>query len=248
MEEMGSLYTLLQETLTNMQTVKAFGMERHERWRYHESGKKCFHRAMRIIFFNAMGRASAEFMGMTIICMAIVTGAYLVINKQTAIFGIPIMNANQPLSLGSLMAFYFLLAGASDPARKMSEVAGVLQRGVAAADRLYEILDYEPKIVDPPAPKQIDNPRPELVFDGVSFTYLTGQRVLHDIELRIPFGQTVAIVGPNGCGKRRSSACCRVYDPSERVRLDRIIRDLRVKDLRQPDSWPSRRCCLTTRC
>ena len=87
MEEMGSLYTLLAETLTNIQTVKAFGMERHERWRYHESGKKYFHRAMRIIFFNAMGRASAEFMGMTIICMAIVAGAYLVINQQTTTLG-----------------------------------------------------------------------------------------------------------------------------------------------------------------
>src|SRR4029078_12314024 len=60
MEEMCSLYTLLSETLTNIQTVKAFGMERHERSRYHESGKKCFHRAMRIIFFNSMGRARAR--------------------------------------------------------------------------------------------------------------------------------------------------------------------------------------------
>ena len=99
---------------------------------------------------------------------------------------------DQPLSLGSLMAFYFLLAGVSDPARKMSEVMGVLQRGIAAADRIYEILDYEPKIVDPPQPKQIANPRPELVFDRVSFQYSTGQQVLHEVDLRIPFGQTVA--------------------------------------------------------
>ena len=104
MEEMGLLYTLLSETLTNIQTVKAFGMERHERRRYHQSGKRYFHRAMRIMFFNALGRASAEFMGMTIICLAIVAGAYLVINQQTTLLGIPIMD--QPLGLGSLMAFY----------------------------------------------------------------------------------------------------------------------------------------------
>jgi ATP-binding cassette, subfamily B, bacterial MsbA len=233
MEEMGSLYTLLAETVTNIQTVKAFGMERHEQWRYHASGKKCFHRAMRIIFFNAMGRASAEFMGMTIICLAIVTGAYLVLNQQTTLFGIPMME--KAPSLGSLMAFYFLLAGASDPARKMSEVAGVLQRGVAASDRVYEILDYEPKIVDPPVPQQIANPRPELVFDRVSFQYNTGQPVLHDVELRIPFGQTVAIVGPNGCGKTTLvNLLPRFYDPSAgTVRLDGCdIRELRVKDLR----------------
>jgi subfamily B ATP-binding cassette protein MsbA len=233
MEEMGSLYTVLSETLTNIQTVKAFGMERHERWRYHECGKKCFHRAMRIIFFNAMGRASAEFMGMTIICVAIVTGAYLVLNKQTTLLGITIME--RPPSLGSLMAFYFLLAGASDPARKMSEVAGVLQRGIAASDRIYDILDYEPKIVDPPEPKLLASPRPELVFERIAFQYSTGQQVLHDVELRIPFGQTVAIVGPNGCGKTTLvNLLPRFYDPVKgSVRLDGIdVRDLRLKDLR----------------
>lgn len=234
MEEMGSLFTLLSESLTNIQTVKAFGMERHERHRYFRSGKKCFHRAMRIMLFNALGRASAELMGITIICLAIVVGAYLVINPQATLLGIPIMD--QQLSLGSLMAFYALLAGVSDPARKMSEVMGVLQRGVAAADRIGEILDHEPKIVDPPHPKTLASPRPELVFERVSFQYATGQRVLHDVELRIPFGQTVAIVGPNGCGKTTlANLVPRFYDPvAGAVRLDGIdLRELRMQDLRR---------------
>jgi ATP-binding cassette subfamily B protein/subfamily B ATP-binding cassette protein MsbA len=233
MEEMGSLYTVLSETLTNMQTVKAFGMERHEQWRYHQSGKKCFHRAMRIVLFNSLGRASAEVMGITIICMAIVVGAYLVLNQQTTLLGIPIMD--QPLSLGSLMAFYALLAGISDPARKMSEVMGTFQRGIAAADRIYDIADYQPKIVDPKEPKSLVNPRPEIVFDRVAFQYSTGQRVLHDVNLRVPFGETVAIVGPNGCGKTTLvNLLPRFYDPVEgAVRLDGIdLRELRMKDLR----------------
>src|SRR5262249_413296 len=87
MEEMGFLFTLLSETLTNIQTVKAFGMERHERNRYFASGKKFYHRSMRIMFFTAMGRGSGEFMGMTIICLAITAGAYLVLNPQATLFG-----------------------------------------------------------------------------------------------------------------------------------------------------------------
>jgi ABC-type multidrug transport system fused ATPase/permease subunit len=138
-------------------------------------------------------------MGMTIICLAITAGAFLVLHPEAKLFGFPIMN--EPLSYSSLLAFFALLAGVSDPARKMSEVMGTLQRGVAAADRVFEILDCESKIVDPPHPKTVETPRPELVFDRVSFQYSTGQRVLHEVELRIPFGQTVAIVGPNGCGK-----------------------------------------------
>jgi subfamily B ATP-binding cassette protein MsbA len=234
MEEMGFLYTLLAETLTNIQTVKAFGMERHERRRYRQSGKKYYFRAMRITLYNAMGRASAEFMGMTIICMAIVAGAYLVIHPNATLLGVRIID--QPLSLGSLLAFYALLAGVSDPARKMSEVMGVLYRGVAASDRIYDILDAEPKIVDPPAPLTLASREPELVFDRVSFQYSTGQQVLHDIELRIPFGQTVAIVGPNGCGKSTLvNLLPRFYDPtSGAVRLDGInLRDLRMRDLRK---------------
>jgi ATP-binding cassette, subfamily B, bacterial MsbA len=234
MEEMGFLYTLLSETLTNIQTVKAFGMERHERRRYHRSGKTFFHRSMRIVLFNALGRASAEFMGMAIICMAIAAGAYLVIHPQATILGFPILN--KPLSLSSLMAFYALLAGVSDPARKMSEVMGTLQRGVAAADRVYDILDSQPQIIDPPQPKRITNPRPELHFDRISFQYSTGQQVLQEIDLRIPFGETVAIVGPNGCGKTTLlNLLPRFYDPVEgAVRLDGVdVRDVRLKDLRR---------------
>jgi ATP-binding cassette subfamily B protein/subfamily B ATP-binding cassette protein MsbA len=217
-----------------MQTVKAFGMERHERRRYHQSGKKFYHRSMRIIFFNALGRASAEFMGMSMICLAISVGAYLVMNPKATLLGMPIMD--QPLSLGSLMAFYALLAGVSDPARKMSEVAGALQRGMVAADRVYEILDYEPKIVDPPQPKRLANPRPELTFERVAFEYQPGHRVLDAVQLRIPFGQTVAIVGPNGCGKTTlANLLPRFYDPVEgAVRLDGAdIRELRVSELRR---------------
>jgi len=234
MEDMGFLFTLLTETLTNIQTVKAFGMERHERRRYRQSGKSFYRRAMRITFFNAMGRASAEFMGMTIICLAIVAGAYLVIHPNATILGFRVLE--QPLSLGSLMAFYALLAGVSDPARKMSEVIGILYRGVAASDRIYEILDAQPKIVDPPQPVTLTEAQPELIFDRVSFRYTTGQQVLHDVELRIPFGQTVAIVGPNGCGKTTlANLLPRFYDPTAgAVRLAGIdLRELRLRELRK---------------
>ncbi len=234
MEEMGFLYTLLAETLTNIQTVKAFGMERHERNRYHKSGKNYYHRAMRIMFFTALGRGSGEFLGMAIICLAITAGAYLVLHPEAKIFGVSIMG--KPLEYSSLLAFFALLAGVSDPARKMSEVMGQLQRGVAAADRVFEILDGESKIIDPPNPKTLKTIRPELVFDRVSFKYSTGEQVLHDVELRVPFGQSVAIVGPNGCGKTTLlNLLPRFYDASSgAVRLDGIdVRDLRVKELRR---------------
>jgi ATP-binding cassette subfamily B protein/subfamily B ATP-binding cassette protein MsbA len=233
MEEMGKLYEMLSETFTNVQTVKAFGMERHERRRFHYRGKTFFGRAMRIMFFNAMGRASTEVLGMTTICVAIIVGAYLVINQQTALLGVTIMD--RPLGIGSLMAFFALLAGISDPARKLAEVMNTLQRGMAASDRLFAALDREPTIVDPPEPKQLATLRPELVFDNITVHYHPEQPVLQNVSLTIPFGQTVAIVGPNGCGKTTlANLLPRFYDPIEgAVRLGDIdVRELRLKDLR----------------
>ena len=87
MEEMGFLYTLLSETLTNIQTVKAFGMERHERHRYHASGKKFYHRSMRIIFFNALARASASSWGWRSSRWRSASVPYLVLHPQATAAG-----------------------------------------------------------------------------------------------------------------------------------------------------------------
>ena len=233
MEEMTKLYELLSETFSGIQAVKACGMERHERQRFHQGGKNYFRKAMRIMFYNALGRASTEFLGMMIICVAIITGAYLVINQQTTLLGVTIMD--RPLGFGSLLAFFALIAGVSDPARKLADVWNTLQRGMAAADRLFEALDREPKIVDPPEPKSLATLRPDLVFDRVSFHYRREQNVLESVSLTIPFGETVAIVGPNGCGKTTLvNLLPRFYDPVDgAVRLGGIdLREMRLKELR----------------
>lgn len=235
MEEMAKLYELLSETFSGIQAVKAFGMERYERQRFHHRGKNSYRKAMRIMFLSALGRGGAEFMGMTIMCLAIIVGAYLVINQQTKIFGIPILD--KPMPFGSLMAFYALLIGISDPARKMSEVMGVLQRGVVAADRLYYALDMQPKIVDPENPQTVTDPEPTLAFTGLSFQYSPkSQLVLRDVNLTIPFGETIALVGPNGCGKTTLAYLLpRFYDPTHgSITIGGVdLRQMRLRDLRR---------------
>src|SRR5688500_13208338 len=234
MEEMSQLYHLLSEVFAGIQAVKAFGMERHARRKLHNSGKQYYFRAIKIALYNALARCSAEALGMSIVCLALITGAYLVLNQQTHLMGIKIME--RPLSVPLLLAFYALLAGIGDPSRKLSEIFNYLQRGMAAADRVYEMLDRKSKIVDPPAPRFVKSPTPSLVFDRVSFAYNPGQLVLRDIELTIPFGEPVAFVGPNGCGKTTLiNLLPRFYDPLEgALKIDGLdIRDLRLRDLRQ---------------
>lgn len=231
LEEMSSLYRILIETFTAIKVVKAFTMERSERRRFHATSKKYYKKAMRIAIVDALVNPVTEVMGITIICTAILCGAYL--TRETHLFGIKM--CDQPLSVSALMAFYFSLAGVSDPARRLAEVFNRLQRAAAASDRVYEMLDREPRVVEPPSPRVLGRHHRELAFEGVSFHYSPSQSVLQGIDLRIPFGETIAIVGPNGCGKTTlANLIPRFFDPiAGRVLLDGVdVRDLRLRDLR----------------
>ncbi len=233
LEEMSSLFTILNETFLGIKVVKAFTMERYERRRFHQTSKKVYKKSMRIAVVDAMVNPVTEVMGMTTICLAILFGAYLVISGETHLLGIKM--CSEPLSLSALMAFYGALAGVSDPARRLSEVFSKLQRASAASDRIYEKLDRNPRVSDPMRPRQIGRHHRELAFEGVTFRYSLNQPVLEGIDLRIPFGETVAIVGPNGCGKSTlANLIPRFYDPvSGSIRLDGVdLRDLRLRDLR----------------
>ena len=234
MEEMSQLYTILQETFGGIKVVKAFTMERHERKRLHQNSKQFYRRAMKIACYDALSHPVVEVMGVATICLAILAGAYLVLNQETHLLGIKM--SDRPLDLASLLVFYGMLVGASDPARKMSEVFNRLQRAYAAADRIFQMYDREPTVRNPLKPTKALRHCRDLVFEGVTFAYVPGQPVLDEIDLRIPFGETLAIVGANGCGKTTlANLIPRFFDPtSGSIRLDGIdIRDLRLQDLRR---------------
>jgi ABC-type multidrug transport system fused ATPase/permease subunit len=233
MEEMSQIYGILDESFQGIKVVKAFTMERQERRRFHRVAKNYFFRMMRIAYFDSLTRPLTELLGIVTIALAMMAGAYLAIKQRTHMFGIKM--CDEPLQLAELLLFYSLLAGTSDPARKLSEVFSRLQRGSAAAKRIYQLLDREPAIVDPPRALQLPRHSRSIVFDRVGFHYGNGQRVLEDLQLQIEFGETVAIVGPNGCGKSTLvNLIPRFFDPTDGVvRLDGVdLRDVRMRDLR----------------
>jgi subfamily B ATP-binding cassette protein MsbA len=168
------------------------------------------------------------------ICLALLAGAYLGINQETHLLGIRM--TYRPLDFGSLMLFFGLLAGVSDPARKMSEVFSRIQRAAAASDRIYQLLDREPTIVEPTKPVPLPRHHRQIAFEGLHFHYKPDQPVLQDVNLRIRYGETLAIVGPNGCGKTTlANLIPRFYEPIRgRVMIDDIdIRNVRFRDLRR---------------
>jgi ATP-binding cassette subfamily B protein/subfamily B ATP-binding cassette protein MsbA len=143
--------------------------------------------------------------------------------------------SHRPISLGALLVFYGLLAGTSDPARKLSEIFSRVQRAAAASDRVFALLDREPTISDPPNPRPLPRHCRSIRLEGVAFRYNPNVPVLEDIDLEIPAGETLAIVGHNGCGKSTlANLLPRFYDPQEgKVLWDGVdVRDVKIRDLR----------------
>lgn len=234
MEENAQLMGVLSEAFNGMQTVKAFTMEMSERNRFRRVSKECLRKAMKIAFYNSLTKPAAEILGMAVIFVALIAGAYLVLNKELYILGIKM--CDRPISVPALMLFYGLLVAASDPARRLSDVFNGVQCGFAAADRIFQLLDRKPKIVNPSDPRPVPRPHRKLVFDHVSFHYTPDQPVLQDIDLTVDFGETLCIVGPNGCGKTTlANFLPRFYDPVDgSIRLDDVdLREVRLRELRR---------------
>ncbi|MGB6045617.1 MAG: ABC transporter ATP-binding protein [Pirellulales bacterium] len=233
MEDMSQIYNALSETFGAIKAVKAFTRERYERRRFHLASKQYYFKAMKIARYDALIRPANEILGISTISLAIMAGAFLILNQETHLLGMRM--SHRPLTISSLLLFFGLLAGVSDPARKLSDVFSRLQRSAAAADRIYEMLDRQPGVKNPINPVSVTAQHPFIQFDKVSFSYDDKSCVLKDISLTIPFGQTLAIVGANGCGKSTLvNLIPRFCDPDQgRIQLDGVdLRDLRVRDLR----------------
>ncbi|MEX0586350.1 MAG: ABC transporter ATP-binding protein, partial [Pirellulales bacterium] len=227
-----ALYHRLDESFQGIKTIRVFGRERHERRRLFLVGKR-FLRQTRQLFFVSLFKPVGETMGMAGVTAAVLAGSYLVLQEDTQIWGIQLSSG--PLDAAALMLFYAFLVGLSDPARKLSAAGSQLYVGAAAAERITAFMQMQPAIVDPPRPKVLATIRPDVEFSKVSFQYQADQLVLREVDLGIPFGRTVAIVGPNGCGKSTLvNLIPRLYDPLKgKVSVGGIdVRNLAQRKLR----------------
>ena len=245
MEEMNRMYGVLSEVIGGIDVVKAYTMEQHECRRFEDTSQRYMSRLMKIMTYNALLRPTTELMGMGTICVAILAGGYLVLNQQTELLGITI--ATRPLDRGALMTFFALLIGASDPARKLADVYGVIQRGVAACDRIFDRLNRESKIVERTNPVPLPRPLSDIEFHQVNFGYQPDRPVLQAIDLTVKRGQTIAIVGPNGCGKSTlMNLIPRFYEPdSGKITVSSVdLRDVALLELRRSIALVSQRTVL----
>jgi ABC-type multidrug transport system fused ATPase/permease subunit len=131
------------------------------------------------------------------------------------------------MTVGALAAFTLYLRKVFDPMQEMSQFYNTFQAAAAALEKLAGVLEEEPKVAEPAQPRSVPRPRGEVRLEHVSFAYREDV-VLHDVDIVIPAGQTVALVGATGAGKSTvARLIARFYDPTVgRVTLDGV--DLRL--------------------
>lgn len=234
MDLMSEIYLRLSESFYGIVAVKAFTMEDHERARFRQTTLDLLRKRQRVAVYMALIKPVAEIMAVGIIAVAVLGGAYLVLNRETHLLGIQI--SDRPLSPTALMLFFGMLAGVADPARKLSGIYGTIFCGSIAASRVFSLMDRRPEITDPPEPQPVPRPHRTLVFQNVDFCYQESEPLLRDINLEIRFGERIALVGPNGCGKSSLAKLVpRFYDPqSGVVQMDGVdLREFRIRDIRK---------------
>ncbi|MBS0206258.1 MAG: ABC transporter ATP-binding protein [Planctomycetes bacterium] len=221
------------ETLNGIKLVKAYNRERVERHRFKTEVLDLYRGGMKIAFYDALVKPVTELTGIITISLAILIGAHLVLNQQTHLWGLPI--CAEPLSVGALCLFYAMLAGIAGPARKLGEIYSTLARASAACHGLYATFEAKPGIAAPLHASPVPMHCRSIRFQDVRFAYKDDHVVLDNVSFEIPFGQTVALVGRNGCGKTTIlNLLARFYDPQQgSILIDDVdIRDVSPKRLR----------------
>jgi subfamily B ATP-binding cassette protein MsbA len=234
LDRMSSIYQILQETFTGIRIVKSFAREAHERRRFRAATKDYYHKAMWFAVLDALAGPIIELLSFVIVGGALMVGAYLVLEKQTKLFGIQLLDA--PLETESLLQLYALLGAIADPVRKLSSVYTRIQSGWAAADRIFGYMDRQPKITTNGQGPRLERHGKEIVFQNICFSYDPGHPILTGVNLRVPHGQVVALVGKNGCGKTTLlNLLPRFYDPDHgTIFIDGIdLRQLHLRSVRR---------------
>lgn len=235
---MSAVFQSLIESFSGIKTVRIFNRERTERWRFKQNSKTLYRMVMRMSFYDSLIRPLTEVLGIASISLAMLAGAYLVLSGETHLFGVRILRTK--MDSGMLMLFYAMLAGASDPARKLTEIVNVVVRAGTACENLFRTFDTEPLVTVSKNRVRMKAHSQSIEFAGAWFGYLPKQPVIKNLNLKIPFGQTLAIVGGNGSGKSTvANLIARFYDLGRgKLTIDGVdVRDIHPKKLRQQMAW-----------
>ena len=217
---LGSLTSLLQETISGTRIVKAFGMEAHENNRFSVENERLFRLSLKSISINAVSSPFMEFLGGLGISAIIFYGGYQVIHGQS--------------TPGTFFSFLTALIMLYEPVKRLTNVNNTIQQGIAGAERVFSIMDLVPEIRNRPDAVPLPRISREIEIRNVTFRYEEAP-VLKNINLRIRTGEAVAFVGMSGGGKTTLvNLIPRFYDVTDGMILidGQDIRNVTIESLR----------------
>ncbi len=221
-EKIANITAYLQETLSGIRVVRSFAQEGRHVERMSELNEENRVANMRTVYLNAAYFPAVELLSAIGTAVILLYGGYRAINGD--------------VEIGVLVAFVGYLNAFFDPIQQISQLYTTYQQGMAALDKIFDLLDTRPDMVDRPGAVDPGRIRGEIELDGVSFAYgEEGEWALEEVDLHVPAGQTVALVGETGAGKSTfAKLVARFYDPQRgRVLVDgNDLRDLSSKALR----------------
>ena len=212
----------LQETLSGVRVVRAFGQEPRHRKRFAELNDEHREANMKTVYLNAAYFPAVELLS------AVATATILIYGGNQVLDG-------HGVTIGVLASFVFYLQSFFDPIQSLSQLYTTYQAGMAALDKIFELLDEQPDIADRHGAIELPRVRGEIRFEDVTFSYGGEAQALDEVTLAVPPGQTLALVGATGAGKSTlAKLVARFYDPDEgRVLIDgHDLRDVTERSLR----------------
>jgi ABC-type multidrug transport system fused ATPase/permease subunit len=223
-EKIGAITAYLQESLSGVRVVRSFAQEPRHLRRFAELNEENREANVVTVKLNAAYFPAIELVS------ALTTVAILVIG------GLQALGDSDPgPRIAVVVGFIAALNNFFDPIQQLSQLYTTYQSGMAALDKIFELLDEEPDLRDAPGAVELPTIKGELRFEDVSFRYGENAWALREVDLTVPPGQTVALVGETGAGKSTlAKLAARFYDPSDgRVLVDgHDLRDVTQQSLR----------------
>lgn len=222
-EKMADITSVLQETISGVKIVKAFGMEAYENKKFEKETNNYFKLVLRIVRIKNIASPVTEFLSVVVGVIMVYYGGQLVLEDQS-------------LKASEFLGFLFAIFQLMPPIKELSSVNNRIQESSAAADRIFQIIDTAPGIEDLPDAKPIKDFKDKIQFKDVSFHYEdSDELVLNEVSFTAKKGQIVAIVGSSGAGKSTLiDLIPRFYDPTKGTILidGNDIKTLKLDNLR----------------
>jgi subfamily B ATP-binding cassette protein MsbA len=222
--QMGNLTNILQESLFGIKIVKAFGMEDYEKKKFNSETRSFFRTFLKKARVQNIASPATEIIAVLVGVVIIYYGGIFVLVDKT-------MKASE------FLAFLFAIFQMIPPMKTLATINNKIQESIAAGDRVFELLDTQPKIKNIENPVALSSFDKEIAFEAVSFKYEdSGEAVLDKVSVRVNKGEIIALVGSSGAGKTTFvDLIPRFYDPTSGIiSIDGVdIKKYTIEDLRK---------------